>query len=105
MQSSTNEMKVLKKDLSKIKDIINHHAQDLIEDANGSSVSTIEELRTLAAETGEDLQKYLVSKRKQFNAAKKVCQSTIKEHPIKSAVAAAATGVLIASVLSFLRRR
>lgn len=88
--NKANDMK--SRDMKNAKD-------NVVDDLEDAAVATRQQLKTMARETGAQVQSFLTGKKEQIAEARETAERTIKANPFTTTVTAFATGLLLGRLL------
>ncbi|MCD6034295.1 MAG: hypothetical protein K0R63_36 [Rickettsiales bacterium] len=99
MATAEQEIKMLKKDLSNLKDAMRDKLAELTSDGGGYIPQIKEDFQELAQQAGKEARSLFNNTQKQFSDATHACEETIKEHPFRTSALIFMSGALLATLL------
>jgi len=99
MTTTTQEVKILKKDIAQIKNMLADQLDETPSNGASKTLFTKEDLQRVANETGKGVRTFLADKQKKAGEAKAACESTIKSRPFTSAAVAFAGGMVLSALM------
>lgn len=99
MSTTQQEVKVMKKDITQIKNMLADHMDGAPSNGQSKTVFNKEDLQQMAHQAGQGVRAFVSAKQQELGNAKEACENTIKERPFTSAAVAFAGGVLVTTLL------
>lgn len=99
MTTTQKEIKSLKDDIDQIKTLLVDQVEEAAPNGQSKAILTREEIAGLANKAGQSVRSFVGQKSEQFDQARDVCETKIKQRPFLSTAAAFAGGALLVALL------